>query len=133
MSDERLREALERLLRQQSRGGRGLGFNADMHEETVVDAILADPDVLAALAHDRPTLAAAIADANYWRERALAHDRPSGSELVAKALDEALAVVWGPGNGTVTRQRSVEEWQRLFRLLSDARAALSGAKPESPA
>lgn len=44
-----LREALERLLRGRARGGEGLGFNADMHEEAVVDAILADPAVRAAV------------------------------------------------------------------------------------
>lgn len=47
---ERLAVALERLLRQRARGGEGLGFNADMHEEAVVRAILADPEVQASIA-----------------------------------------------------------------------------------
>lgn len=45
------------------------------------------------------------------------------------ALDEAIRVVIGAGNGTTTRSRPVEEWQRLYRLLDDARAALA-ASPE---
>lgn len=44
------------------------------------------------------------------------------------ALDEAIRLVTGPGNGTWTRSRPIEEWQRLHRLLSDARAALQPAQ-----
>lgn len=45
-----LRARMEQMLRQRARGGEGLGFNADMHEEAVVAAILADPAIRAALA-----------------------------------------------------------------------------------
>ena len=49
---------------------------------------------------------------------------PDRADLRA-ALQEALNLTAGPGNGTVTRQRTIEEWRRLDRLFRDTLASLA--------
>lgn len=49
-----------------------------------------------------------------------------------EALTEAVALTSGPGNGTWTRSRPIEEWRRLDRLFraaleAEARASLTEA------
>ena len=39
-----------------------------------------------------------------------------------EALDEAIRLTSGPGNGTITRRRSIDEWRRLDRLFREALA-----------
>jgi hypothetical protein len=95
-------------------------------------------------------LAAALAHEGTSASCGRQSDRPSGSHRdvageshgdlniaagsgLREALDEAMALVTGPGNGTLTRQRSIEEWQRLYHVLDDARAALSGSTSSASA
>lgn len=46
------------------------------------------------------------------------------TDLVREALNEALGITVGLGNGGTTRSRPIEEWQRLYRLMSAARDTL---------
>ena len=43
-------------------------------------------------------------------------------ERLRGALEEASALVTGPGNGTWTRIRPIEEWRRLDHLFREAKS-----------
>jgi hypothetical protein len=127
---ERLREALERLLRGRSRGGAGLGFNADMHEEAVVDAILADPDVVAALAHDRASGSGlrGVHVHAAWRDGMLAQGREVAPERMAwdtltqqdRDLDDGIAAALsGSSDPEAGGLPSEAEFERAIQAAYD--------------